>query len=88
LYPIFTSDDIKSSLPQETKNFNAVKANWNENTRRAKAEKLVLNYCNNKELSEQILKDNEKLDSVQKKLGQIINHEEDEFCETLFFVGR
>ncbi|ESL05658.1 dynein heavy chain [Trypanosoma rangeli SC58] len=65
---IFSSDDIKAQLPEESDQFTAVDELFRMLTMRAATTKNVYQICTDTGMLEQIKKSNETIDHIQKKL--------------------
>lgn len=65
---IFSSDDIKEQLPEESKQFSAVDRLFRSLTSRAHSQHNVFQICTEEGLLEDLQKSNESIDHIQKKL--------------------
>lgn len=86
LEPIFTSEDIASQLPFETKKYRAVDRAWRRIMRNAKDCPKILVICPDKALLEALKDANHMLEVVQKGLSEYLEYKRMIFPR-LFFLS-
>eukprot|EP01004_Peranema_trichophorum_P010911 NODE_9747_length_568_cov_2.119101_g9109_i0.p2 GENE.NODE_9747_length_568_cov_2.119101_g9109_i0~~NODE_9747_length_568_cov_2.119101_g9109_i0.p2 ORF type:complete len:111 (-),score=11.24 NODE_9747_length_568_cov_2.119101_g9109_i0:141-473(-) len=64
---IFSSDDIKRQLPEESKKFAQVDRDFRELTKKANIHRNVLQVCNEPQVLETLRENNTMLDEIQKR---------------------
>ncbi|XP_024523426.1 dynein heavy chain 1, axonemal [Selaginella moellendorffii] len=72
LEPIFSSPDIQTQLPIESKRFNTVNTIWRKALAQAKQTPHMLTMCTSKKLCEQFKDSNKLIDLVQKGLADYL----------------
>lgn len=72
LEAIFTSPDIMSKLPAESKMFAGIDKSWKETMRKVKHNPLAINIATRPGLLEMFQKHNEQLDVIQKNLEKYL----------------
>ncbi|KAL2653916.1 hypothetical protein R1flu_022044 [Riccia fluitans] len=72
LEPIFSSADIQTQLPVESKRFQTVNNMWRKALAQAHATPQILTVCSSKKLLEQFRESNRLLDLVQKGLADYL----------------
>jgi dynein heavy chain len=61
-----------------------VKSNWNKNTNLAKTEKKVLTVATSQELNEELSRDIDKIDMIQKNLDKYLTMKKTNFARLYF----
>eukprot|EP01018_Ginkgo_biloba_P007248 Gb_31258 [translate_table: standard] len=72
LEPIFSSADIQTQLPIESKRFNTVNTVWRKALGQAHLSPHILTMCSSKKLLEQFRESNKLIDMVQKGLADYL----------------
>ncbi|KAJ7552868.1 hypothetical protein O6H91_06G073600 [Diphasiastrum complanatum] len=72
LEPIFSSPDIQTQLPIESKRFNTVNIVWRKAVGQAHLTPHILTMCSSKKLLEQLKESNKLIDMVQKGLADYL----------------
>ncbi|KAI5076359.1 hypothetical protein GOP47_0008424 [Adiantum capillus-veneris] len=72
LEPIFSSSDIQTQLPIESKRFNTINVVWRKIVNQAHATPNILTMCSSKKLLEQLRESNKMIDMVQKGLSDYL----------------
>eukprot|EP00755_Sulcionema_specki_P022220 Sspe_Gene.75998::Locus_47482_Transcript_1_1_Confidence_1.000_Length_3725::g.75998::m.75998/K10408/DNAH; dynein heavy chain, axonemal len=81
---IFSSDDIKKSLMEESKMFSQADHDFKELMNRAKTKKNIISVCCEPGTLEMIKEDNRLLDEVQKKLEDYLERKREAFPRFYF----
>jgi hypothetical protein len=72
LEKIFDSQDIKNSVKEESKEFSGIDRNWNKTMKKVFTNRSVMKNCvakqNERKQLNDFLKDNEKMDRIEKSL--------------------
>lgn len=86
LEPIFTSEDISTQLPVESKKYKAMERSWRRIMRDAYDNPKIIHFCPDKQLLEALKDANHLLEIVQKGLSEYLESKRMAFPR-LFFLS-
>nr|AML30859.1 axonemal inner arm dynein heavy chain 3 [Marsilea vestita] len=84
LEPIFSSSDIQTQLPIESKRFNTINVVWRKVLNQAHLTPNILTMCSSKKLLDQLRESNKMIDMVQKGLADYLETKRLAFARFFF----
>ena len=84
---IFSADDIREQLKDETRLFNQVDKFWKEHMNRVNKEPIVMNYYDGGSLRKKLEDNNKRLDDIKQKLEDYLNTKRSAFPRFFFLTN-